>query len=276
MKEKYRELSLEESKTIMLKLLDCFVLFCDENELRYSLTAGTLLGAIRHKGFIPWDDDIDVMMPREDYKIFIKKYPNWVKKKKMDIRLVNSFSCGFYMFFSKIIASNTVVVQTNRTEKIGIWIDVFPVDYVTNQNYESYNDMVYYANELYYLGSTNYFVKRKEGRLFKNIPISLTNYKRACVRFFKKRYLLRKHYSFIKNHSGEKAMCFYFPKVIKIWSQISNVRFDNLIDAPFEGKYYKIINNFDEYLTVHYGDYNILPPLEERITHSCQIKRIRK
>ena len=180
------------------------------------------------------------------------------------------------MFFSKLIASETIVVQTNRTEKIGIWIDVFPVDYVIKQSFESYNNMVHYANELYYLGSSNYLTKCKEKGFLKSIFFSLTNLKKMFVRFLKKKYYLKKHFSFLKKHNGNKGMCFYFPKVIKIWSQISNVSFDNLIEVSFEGCKYKSIKNYDEYLTIHYGDYNVLPPLNERIVHSCQTRKIKQ
>ena len=67
-------LSLEEIKKIELNILLSFKQFCEEHDLRYYLAGGTLLGAIRHRGFIPWDDDIDVCMPRKDYEIFIKEF----------------------------------------------------------------------------------------------------------------------------------------------------------------------------------------------------------
>lgn len=68
-------LSMQEVKEAELRLLRIFDSYCRENKLRYSLSAGTLLGAVRHKGFIPWDDDIDVVMPVEDYRRFLAEFP---------------------------------------------------------------------------------------------------------------------------------------------------------------------------------------------------------
>ena len=69
-----KEINLEELKNIELNMLIDFAKFCDDNNFTYYLSGGTLLGAIRHRGFIPWDDDIDIMMPREDYNKAIKTY----------------------------------------------------------------------------------------------------------------------------------------------------------------------------------------------------------
>ena len=69
-----KEITIEESKKIQLMILDSIDLFCKSNNLRYSLAYGTLIGAVRHHGFIPWDDDIDIMMPRPDYDKFLKLF----------------------------------------------------------------------------------------------------------------------------------------------------------------------------------------------------------
>lgn len=271
--KKYKDISNLESKHIMLSLLNAFDDFCNEYDLKYSLSAGTLLGAIRHKGFIPWDDDLDVMMPRGDYNYFLKHFSSWSKNKK--IKLVGPRAPNFYMLFSKLIATDTIVVQSDRNIKIGVWMDVFPVDYVKNESYETYKEMMFYAKQYYYFGDRNFLLKINEQNGFKKILALFTNAKRLVVRFVKKRYYLNKHFSFIKKHKGDKSMCFYSPAVIKIWYDVSNVDFSNLLNCKFEDREYKIISNWDEYLTVHYGDYLTIPPVEERITHKCQTRKIK-
>ena len=273
MKTKYKELTDLESKQIMLELLNVFDDFCTHYKLKYSLSAGTLLGAIRHKGFIPWDDDLDVMMPRQDYIFFSNHFSSWVRGDK--IRVVGPKTPKFYMLFSKIIATNTIVVQSDRTIRIGVWIDVFPVDYVQKEPYDAYDEMIYYAKQFYYLGDHNFFLKIKEQKGIKKVVAFFINIKRFIARFAKKRYYLNRHFSFIKKHKGDKSMCFYSPAVIKIWYDVSNVDFSNLSNCKFEDREYKIINNWDEYLTVHYGDYLTIPPVEERATHKCQTRKIK-
>lgn len=270
---KYRDLTERELKDIMMKLLDTFVGFCNCYNLRYSLSAGTLLGAIRHNGFIPWDDDLDIMMPRKDYSFFVKHFSSWVRNKK--IKIITPRTSGFFMLFSKIIASDTIVVQEDRNAEIGVWIDIFPVDYVCEEPYEQYDKMIYYAKQFYYLGDRHFFVSVNNSTGIKKLIAFFTNCKRAISRFIKKRYYLNRHFSFIKKHKGNKTMCFYSPSVIKIWYEVSNVDFDKLTEHQFENNIYKIIPNWDEYLTVHYGDYMKIPPIEERTIHKCQIRKIK-
>lgn len=271
---KFRDLGLEESKKIMIYLLDVLVDFCDFYRLKYSLSAGTLLGAIRHKGFIPWDDDIDVMMPRDDYNFLLKHFKKWAKNK--DAALVTPNNRGYYMLFSKLYHKKTFLVQSGRVEKIGVWIDVFPVDYVLRQPLDSYKKMALISNELYYLGYKDFLIDLKAKKGTKFIFSLLSNFRKRIIRVIKKKRLLNAHSSFIKKHKGQKSMCFYFPKVIEIWSKVSNVTFDNLVYTEFENKKYKIISNWDEYLRVHYGNYMILPPIKERVIHQCEIRKILK
>ena len=118
-----KELSKNEIKTIQLDILQSIHQFCETNNIRYSLAYGTLLGAIRHKGYIPWDDDIDVMMPRPDYERFIQNYPNFC-----DRNIVQTYNNdnSYYLWCAK--------VYDNRTEQItfptrsGVCVDVFPID----------------------------------------------------------------------------------------------------------------------------------------------------
>ena len=105
-----QEISREDSKQLMLKILRDVADFCDNNNLVYYLAYGTLIGAIRHKGFIPWDDDIDIMMPRPDYEEFVRLYH---KKGRYGISspLVDD---GCFLVYSKVYDQRTIKYGLNK------------------------------------------------------------------------------------------------------------------------------------------------------------------
>ena len=121
-----RLMSLEEHKKVQVDILVSFAKFCEENNLRYFMAYGTLLGAIRHKGFIPWDDDIDVWMPREDYNILIETF-----KSKNNYQLIDPRGKMARHPYVKIIDINTIKIEKlvdYREGNLGVDIDVFPLD----------------------------------------------------------------------------------------------------------------------------------------------------
>lgn len=132
-----RELNLNEVKEIQLRVLEFFSTYCKENKLRYSAYLGTLLGAIRHKGYIPWDDDIDLMMPRDDYDNLVKNF-NYANE-KFGLLSIESNN-NYYLPFAKIYAKKTLLVEDIdiEFEELGVYIDIFPVDYHDNSLLNSF------------------------------------------------------------------------------------------------------------------------------------------
>ena len=133
-----KKLTPAECKLRILNLLVEFADYCDTNNLRYYLLGGTLLGAVRHKGFIPWDDDIDVCMPRPDYERFIELQS---KNKKIEFRCIENNTSD--LPFMKIIDKKTFVRQlyTAESETSNLWVDIFPFDGWAFDEQQSKKDM---------------------------------------------------------------------------------------------------------------------------------------
>lgn len=126
-----KSLSLKEIQGRELAILDFFIAFCKENNLVYFADGGTLIGAVRHQGFIPWDDDIDVFMPRADYDTFISVFPA-----NNNFTLLNHHNTKDYYYpFSKLVDSKTHFIEHSERYNLkplaclGVGIDIFPLDY---------------------------------------------------------------------------------------------------------------------------------------------------
>lgn len=123
-----RLISFEEHKKIQLSILRDIDVFCQKNQIKYFLAFGTLLGAIRHKGFIPWDDDIDIAMPRPDYNKFILSFNGMVDNLKV---LAPEIDLDYYAPYANVYDTRTVLEEKGTSHlkfEIGVKIDVFPID----------------------------------------------------------------------------------------------------------------------------------------------------
>ena len=122
-----KKLTREEVKTVQMDILDALVKFCDQNSLRISVSSGTLIGAVRHKGYIPWDDDIDVYMPRGDYMKLEKILPELLDGK---YKLASLYRLkNWHLTFAKLYDIRTETKLQNRSViPYGVFVDIFPVD----------------------------------------------------------------------------------------------------------------------------------------------------
>lgn len=259
--KEYDAKTLKKVHDVELEILDEFVKVCKKNKLRYFLVGGTLLGAVRHKGFIPWDDDIDVGMPRSDYDKFIK-----IAKEELDNNyFIESFenNNNYSLPFAKVMKKNTIFlesVKNNVNGGNGIFIDIFPFENITNNglNYKiryafSYAivDAVFYKNKLRALNKTMYPVLT----LFFGM-------------FSKKR--LNKILHFIMTRSKDDNSKYLsvlgagygFRKELMLRKDVLPTK-----EIEFEGRKYNGMANNDAYLSSLYGDYMKLPPVEKRTNH---------
>lgn len=254
------EIDMRDLWAVEQSILDQVADFCEAHNLKYSLAFGTLLGAVRHKGFIPWDDDVDIMMPREDYE---KLMALWQQVAPAGIVLdrceLDPENCNV---FSKVRKDHTTFLQFEYERSSayhkGIFNDIFPADHVPDGKLARKLQYVDFAfmllfNRGYPSGSKG-IVGLGEKILLKVVP---KRKQHAASLFFAKRG---------RRWNRKPTKQIVFPVTI------SNCKlyypadlFDNLQMLPFQGKKYRAIRDTDTFLTIRYGDYKKLPPEEERI-----------
>lgn len=251
-----------ELKNTQLELLDEFKSFCVKNNLRFYLFGGTLLGAVRHKGFIPWDDDIDVCMPRKDYDKFCSLY-----KENDTYFLQNTNTDKYYFYhFAKLMKKNTIYneyfTQRLKTKK-GIFIDVFPINGYPDKKIS----LMHYNFWLFVLNKKSYPLKINKTKKIKRnfIYILLTIISWFLLWWAPYHLCARMRNNFMKKHQYPKSKnCIVGTDLRKVYHKSffegqSNIEFENRIMYGME--------DINKYLTKMYGDYMTLPPESERVPH---------
>lgn len=260
-----KTISQDELKTIQLSLLDSYVSVCEKNGLRYYLDYGTLLGCIRHKGFIPWDDDIDVSMPRSDYKKLVKLFERNDLIFGKNIKL--AYVGGKYdvnKAYLNLIDNRTITESIARESKYQypVWIDIFPMDLSTG----SCSTIIVYKI-VHFLCSLALFPMCKKTN---GSPWILP--KRIIKPFLKpfiSNLLQLSDLLVVYQRKGKRITMFYHPyDVIRISEDCDF--YNRATTGIFEGKRYRIPANYDERLRRIYGNYNILPPVERQIPHTIK------
>lgn len=253
-----RKLSIEEIKQISLNILIDVASFCDENNIKYYLACGTLLGAIRHKGFIPWDDDLDIMMPRPDYNRFIDTYKN-------DKYFVCNPNSGMY-FFAKVYDSNTIEYEKGISYKkykpIGVGIDVFPLDGIVNdQNI---------ADELTKKHSKYEMLLRLSNQpiFYRKNPIKAIN--RIVPRIIGSKNIVKKIDKIAQTYKYDD--CSYvirYKDTPNGSTGILDKEVYGVVKEEFEGHLFNVPSGYEKWLSRFFGDdYMKLPPEEKRIVHT--------
>ncbi len=232
-----------------VKILDIIHKFCVDNNLKYYLIGGTLLGAVRHKGFIPWDDDIDIGMPRKDYERLLKTITPYLKDKYF---LQTCYTDKWYgRSFAKIRINNTIFLEQNdchvENRHHGIFLDIFPLD-DTSLKISKWN--IFKRKLANFIDS--YIVCRRGN-------IKIKGFKKLLA-LFPMNYLLKQRDRLYKGNGD----CYY----LSFFGSIPKDKFDNAVLLSFEGKEYYAPIDFDYVLTTQYGDYMTLPPIEKRVTHN--------
>ena len=262
-----KRLTLEETHALSLEILKDIHRFCKDNGIRYFAFYGTLLGAVRHKGFIPWDDDIDLMMPREDYERFRSIY------KSDRYRFISrETSDQVYVAFGRVVDTQSSVCRINipwHSDKLetGMFVDIFTLDSVPD-DIQSYYNLYDILDDM---RDRQIKARRKFAKPYPEFA-------------FKLRWKIWRHRLFhsSKHRVNPADIALQMQQLVAIAAQLPSEHaaqmtlpvfrnayflksdFEKIIEVPFEDTTIMIPAAYDKMLTAIYGDYMQLPPVEKR------------
>lgn len=261
------EMNIEEIKKKQLQILKYVHRFCCDNKIKYFLSGGTLLGSIRHKGYIPWDDDIDIMMLREDYEIFCSTFNEKSNEKKIELFTYKNIN-NFQYPFCKVCDLNTILLENqdlDTSNLLGINIDVFPIDtYLAMKEAKNIYNRISWLRKIFIVKTIK--VNWKSRSIWKNLILCCG---KIIFCFFNPLFLIKKIDNIAQNDKNIDECKFAGCVVWGYGKQeiLPKMIFSDTIEVDFEGYKFYAPKNYHEYLTALYGDYMKLPPIEKRITH---------
>lgn len=240
--------------------------FCEKEGIKYSLGYGSLIGAIRHKGFIPWDDDMDIVMMRDDFERFCQLYTD-----SPDYKLFSFYRSNMYATCARVCDMKRTFVRTGSplfTEPTGLWIDIFPLDSVDDDRTvfdKKKTSVIEIQNEIFKcrmlsrrIGLRDIYHNRSIRALYSRV----LNTRRARQSLWS---LVQKQNdiccSFASSDSKMMSMLVFPAYIDKDYSP--KWVFDEVEDAPFENASFKIMKGYDRWLSIIYGDY-MTPPSDDK------------
>ncbi len=255
--------NLENLHKIELDMLEQFINICNKENLQYYVLGGTMLGTVRHKGFIPWDDDIDVAMPRKDYEKFLNIAQKYLSKNLFLQTYITDKEAPWN--YAKIRNSETTFIEKSIKHlniNHGCFIDVFPLDYCsTNKIKKSVFNFYNYILRLrirFDKPNANLPIYKKIIRKIISITLKFIYPNITCA--------MQKRDSLFKSVKESSLLANY----CGFWGEREIVPtnwYGKGIDMEFENLTVKVPNHYDKWLTQVYGDYMKLPPKEKQVSN---------
>lgn len=256
-----KQINSDELRTIQISILEAVSEFCESNDIKYWIDNGTLLGAIRHKGYIPWDDDIDIGMLREDYDKFSKLF-NSCNNKYRFLCLENT--PDFYLSHGKVCDTDTKLYEPDENGiELFVNIDIFVYDNAPDD--DSLVKKMYDCRDKL---RNRYIIKNEK---IINDKKSIKTYLKIIRRFVYK-MLYKENNEIFKMIENSKSYASIETRRVGNFTSYTRMAceksvFRESILVEFEGKMYKAPIGYDEWLKSFYGDYMKLPPEEKRVSH---------
>lgn len=256
----------------LLSILDDFLKICEENQLNYFGIAGTGIGAIRHKGFIPWDDDIDIAMPRRDFERFLELVEQQMGDKYL---VLNAKTCPNYpLMTTRLVKKGTVFVEEVMKDvdcPFGIFLDLYVLDNVANHPvaYELQSWEAWFWSKLMILRSIPKPTLQQKGGKAQMIWAACgAAYQMMRLFHISPEWLRKRCEAACTRYNKKKTYRMAFlPDTSPYWNVLDKRKCRPKRQLEFEGRKLDFPGNIHEMLTNMYGDYMELPPVDKRKTH---------
>lgn len=252
---------IDELKSIELDIMKKIHKFCVENDIKYFMAYGTLIGAMRHNGFIPWDDDIDIWMKRIDYDKFLELFPK--AQEALNLKVVNHKTKSFLgRAMSKVIDDRTILTEPEfrYDDPIGVFVDIWPLDSIPNnqrQGKKLIRSMRFLHRKLYLC-----ITKQMRFNSIKEIA------KSAVILLYRKsnsKAILDKMERILRENSEDDPRILFTPAYP--FDLYPADYFEGIFLTKFEDAEFYAPIRYDEILTIRYGNWKELPPADKRVPH---------
>lgn len=258
-----KTIDIEELKQIQMDILSVFQQFCLDYGIKYSLADGSLIGAIRHKGYIPWDDDIDIFILRNEYNKLMEIFPSVYNGHYKLCSLERTKD--WVLPFAKIYDDRTVYLEKiAKPCSIGVNIDIFPLDKIPSdiREWKKYNKRRLFFQKLYWAKQRSYKMKRS---LCKNLIVTLVKFLTFPVSY--RRFAVFLNYYAQKYNEDCGLYIFECAQGLFGKNPFLVKDMDEILEWDFEDRKFWVMKGYDDCLKSLYGDYMKLPPKEKQVNH---------
>ena len=261
-----KAIGIDELKKIQIEMMQEFHDFCKANDIQYFLTGGSLLGAIRHRGYIPWDDDIDVVLPRPDYQHLLEIFNQ--EHENTNLKIFNiDVDPQYYTQYAKLMNMDTVLEeQVDSDRQISVFIDVFPLDNMSD-DYDKAKHLFIKTRLYRNLLNLKNLTFRKDRSLYKNIILLLGKFFLWPISRKSIICSIDKISRIYERPELTNYVCINVTGTYGIKEILKGEWFSATEEVEFEGRKFYAPKNYDKVLSHFYGDYMNLPPEEKRVTH---------
>lgn len=260
-----KNISVKELKMIQLKILDSIDDFCKKKGIQYFLFSGTLIGAVRHKGYIPWDDDVDICMKRKDYDRFILEFN---QQRRDTLKAISAETeKNYYLASGKVIDTATVIEEENNCAMpIGVYVDIFPMDNLPadDKKLKKLNHKIDIYRKMLILKSVPVSDRRSA---VKNWVLKASSF---LLKPISMQYIIRKITKLATSYNDDDT-CNRIADISVFTYGMKEVfpceDFAEVAELEFEGKIYSVPKNYKHVLSNMYGDFMKLPPKDKQVSH---------